>query len=258
MKHIYVVAQQKGGVGKSTTAQAVGTCFSLKGCKTLLLDIDPQCNLTTATDAYRDGGTSHDLLTGRASAKDIIQPVKEKLDIIPASSRLSSIAQELTKTGREYKLKEALTPILDDYDYIVIDTPPALGELTINALTASTDVIIPTIADTFSLDAIRELGDTLETVRKYTNKDLQVAGVLLTRYQPRSIHTQELTALIQETAEGLGTSVFKTRIREGVAIREAQTMRTDIFSYAPKSKVASDYRAFFTELTGREKKRHGK
>ena len=171
---------------------------------------------------------------------------------MPASNQLSRIGQELTETGKEYRLRETLEPILAEYDYIIIDTPPALSVLTVNALTIANRVVIPAQADLFSLEAIKELADTIGVVKKYTNPALTVEGVLLTRYQPRSILTQELTDLIAETASTLKTKVFSTKIREAIAIKEAQAMHEDIFSYAPKSKVASDYRAFFKELTARE------
>ena len=254
MRSVITVTNQKGGIGKSTTAHAIGAGYSsLKGFNTLLVDIDPQANLTIATGAKREPNRStYELLTGKATAREIIQPIKDKLAIMPASNQLSRIGQELTETGKEYRLRETLEPILAEYDYIIIDTPPALSVLTVNALTIANRVVIPAQADLFSLEAIKELADTIGVVKKYTNPALTVEGVLLTRYQPRSILTQELTDLIAETASTLKTKVFSTKIREAIAIKEAQAMHEDIFSYAPKSKVASDYRAFFKELTARE------
>ena len=133
------------------------------------------------------------------------------------------------------------------YDLIILDTPPSLGDLTLNALMASDRVIVPAQADLFSLEAIKELGDTIEAVREY-NKNLKIEGILLTRYQARNILTRELTELIEETAKVLKTKVFKCAIREAVAIKEAQAMRQDIFSYAPKSKVSLDYQKCLEEL----------
>ena len=255
MKSIITVTNQKGGIGKTTTAHAIGAGYSIfTGSKTLLVDLDPQCNLTLATRASRSRplADTYGLLTGRVSAGDITQGVKENLDIIPGSNQLSRIPQEMTETGKEYRLREKLEPILASYDYIVIDTPPALSVLTINALTVANRVVIPAQADLFSLEAIKELADTIDVVRKYTNPALVTEGVLLTRYQYRSILTQELTQLIHDTAETLHTKLFRARIREAIAIKEAQAMHDDIFSYAPYSKVASDYRDFFRELTEKE------
>jgi len=254
MTSVITVTNQKGGIGKSTTAHQIGAGYSsLTGYRTLLVDIDPQANLTIATGANRAKKSTYELLTGKATAREVIQPIKEKLDIMPASNQLSRIAIELNETGKEYRLREKLEPLYGEYDRIIIDTPPALSILTVTALTVAKRVVIPAQADLFSLEAIKELADTLGIVRKYTNPALTVEGVLLTRYQPRSILTQELTELIDDTAAMLSTKVFKTKIREAIAIKEAQAMHEDIFSYAPKSKVAADYRAFFRELTENER-----
>ena len=249
MSEIFTITNQKGGIGKSTTAHQLGAGYSsLKGIKVLMIDLDPQANLTIAAGAKRDMPSSYDLLMQKATPQEVIKPVSEGLDIIPASNQLSRVAVELDKTGKEYRLKEVLAPVKDRYGLIVIDTPPALGILTINALTIANRVIIPAQADLFSLEAIKELADTIGVVKKYTNPSLTVQGVLLTRYQPRSILTKELTELIEDTAIALETKVFKTKIREAIAIKEAQAMHEDIFSYAPKSKVAGDYRDFLQEI----------
>lgn len=247
---IIAIGNQKGGIGKSTTTQAIGAYYSLKGYKTLLIDLDPQSNLTIATGASReDVLTTYELLNKdiRADVKKAIQPIRDNLDIIPASNKLSEIADHLPKIGRYDVLKKALEPIISEYKVIVLDTPPALSDLTLNALMVAQKVVVPAQADLFSLEAIKELSGTIEAVRDY-NKELEVAGILLTRYQPRSILTQELTELIEDTAKSLNTKVFKRAIREAVAIKEAQAMHQDIFTYAPKSKVAGDYEAFIKEL----------
>lgn len=247
---IIAIGNQKGGIGKSTTTQAIGAYYSLKGYKTLLIDLDPQSNLTIATGASReDVLTTYELLNKdiRADVKKAIQPIRDNLDIIPASNKLSEIADHLPKIGRYDVLKKALEPIISEYKVIVLDTPPALSDLTLNAFMVAQKVVVPAQADLFSLEAIKELSGTIEAVRDY-NKELEVAGILLTRYQPRSILTQELTELIEDTAKSLNTKVFKRAIREAVAIKEAQAMHQDIFTYAPKSKVAGDYEAFIKEL----------
>ena len=139
------------------------------------------------------------------------------------------------------------------YDYIIIDTPPALGVLTINALTIADRVIIPAQADLFSLEAIKQLCSTIDVVKKYTNPKIKVEGVLLTRYSPRSIISQELKDLIEDTAKAIQAKVFNKPIREAVAIKEAQATHTDIFTYAPDSKVAGDYKHLIDELLATEK-----
>lgn len=249
MKDIIAISNQKGGIGKSTTAQAIGAGLSLKGYRVLMVDLDSQCNLSIATGADSGELTSFDILSKgkKVPAAHAVQMITDKLDIIPASNALSTISDHLPKIGRFDQLKKALEPLADEYEYIVLDTPPALGDLTLNALMAATRVIIPAQADLFSLEAIKELGQTIDDIREY-NADLKVDGILLTRYQPRSILTQELTEVIGETAAALGTKVYNQPIREAIAIKEAQAVKEDIFSYAPKSNVAGDYGSFIDEL----------
>lgn len=245
---VITVVNQKGGIGKTTTAQNIASGLSiLKGYNVLMVDLDAQCNLTIATGAKRGVRSSYNVLCGD-DINGAIQPVKERLDIIPASQQLSRADLELSETGKEYKLKEALEPVITNYDYIVIDCPPALGVLTINALTVANRVVIPAQADLFSLEAIKQLSGTIDVVNKYTNNALMVAGILLTRHNPRNILTKELTELIEETAKELNTVVFAKPIREAITIKEATASRTDIFSYRPNSKVAGDYKALVEEL----------
>ena len=251
MKSIIAISNQKGGIGKSTTAQAVGAGLSLKGYKTLLVDLDSQCNLTIATGANRDHITSFDVLSkdSKATAKEAVQALdNELLSIIPASNQLSTIADHLPKIGRYDQLKKALEPLKKEFDFIILDTPPALSDLTLNALMVADRVVIPAQADLFSLEAIKELAGTISEIREY-NAGLVIEGILLTRYQPRSILTQELTDVITDTAKAMNTKVFSRPIREAVAIKEAQAMHQDIFSYAPKSKVAGDYKVLIEELS---------
>lgn len=248
MTMIYTITNQKGGIGKSTTAQAIGAGLAkLHKKKVLLIDLDAQENLTIATGAKRGGANSYLLLKGEIKAQDAIQSVGG-VDVIPATIHLSKADMELDTTGKEYKLKEALAPIQANYDYIIIDTPPALSVLTINALTVADKVIIPAQADLFSLEAIKQLCGTIDVVRKYTNPNIKVEGVLLTRYSPRSIISKELKDLIGNTAKTIQAKVFAKPIREAVAIKEAQATHTDIFTYAPDSKVAGDYKALIDEL----------
>ena len=245
---VITVVNQKGGIGKTTTAQNIASGLSLlKGYNVLMIDLDAQCNLTIATGAKRGVKSSYNVLCGDA-IEETIQPIKENLHIIPASQHLSRSDLEISETGKEYKLKEALTPVMNKYDYIVIDCPPALGVLTINALTVANRVVIPAQADLFSLEAIKQLSGTIEVVKKYTNPQLEVAGIVLTRHNPRNILTKELTELISETAKSLNTKVFAKPIREAIAIKEATASRTDIFTYSNNSKVAGDYKALVEEL----------
>lgn len=247
MKETFCIISQKGGVGKSTTAAAIGAGARNMGFKALTVDLDPQGNLSLSMGADTSNQTILDVLTGGASASDAIQQTPQG-DIIAASPALSSADMVLTETGKEYRLKEALAPVLPRYDYIILDTPPALGVLTVNALTACTGVIIPAQADLFSLQGITQLYSTVETVKRYCNPGMTVKGVLLTRYNPRSVLSREMRDLIDETAQQYGGGVFNTHIRENIALREAQARQENIFDYAPRSNGAADYGAFLKEI----------
>ena len=250
--HIYAVINQKGGVGKTTTVSALCGGLRLRGRKVLAIDLDPQGNLSYSFGAEPDGKKAFGVLTGELTAAEAVVHTSQG-DIIPGGKALSGADAFISDTGKEYRLKEALEPLLSDYDCIVIDTPPALGILTVNALTACTGVIIPAQADIYSLQGIGQLGETVVPVKKYCNPGLRINGILLTRYSPRSVLSRDVTALMEQMAKELDTVVFDTKIREAVSIREAQMLKTDIFSYAEKSNVAADYSDFIDELLKKEK-----
>ena len=240
---ITAVANQKGGVGKSTTAQALAAGIRLNGKNTLIVDADGQGNVSYAFGADTTQATLYDVLRGNVSAAEAIQH-KEQGDIIPSSLMLTTADIEFTASKREFLLKEALAPIQGQYDYIIIDTPPALGILTLNALTAATDIVIPLIADIFSLQGLAQFNNTFETVKKHLNPALTVSGLLITRYNDRATLNKGLHQAIQDYAGRIGTKAFTTPIREGVAIREAQATQQDIYN---GSKPAQDYLSFVGE-----------
>ncbi len=250
---IVSIANQKGGVGKSTTVQALAAGLSLKGYRVLVVDLDPQGNFTYATGFNAEGLTAYEMLTGKATAQAVVAelPQWQRMHIIPAGRELIKADLEITATGKEYRLKEALEPLAKKYDYVVLDTPPALGILTINALTASNLVIIPAQADIYSLQGIGQLADTIGTVRKYCNQSLKIQGVLLTRYNARTILSRDMAEMMEQAAKGIKTFVYKAVIRESVVIKEAQASRMDIFTYAPNSNVCTDYMSFVEEFAGR-------
>lgn len=248
MAKVISVINQKGGVGKTTTVSALAAGLMMKGYKTLLIDLDGQCNLSYSLGAEREALSSMDVLTGAASIEQAIQPIKINMDIVPASMQLASADIQIVEIGKEYRLREAIDTIKTKYDYIIIDTPPTLGILTINALTASDIAIVPAQADAFSLEAIIQLYATVSTVTRYTNSELQVAGVLITRYNDRAVLSRDMKQVISEEVKRLGSKVFDATIREGVAIKESQLCNVDLFSYAPKSNVADDYRKFIEEF----------
>jgi len=246
---VIAIATQKGGTGKTTTAHALGAGLIWRANRVLFIDLDPQGNLSYILRADMDGSTSYEVLTGQATAKETIQH-KPGGDIIPASPALSGANLEVNKTGKEYRLREALEPIRNDYDYIVIDTPPALSILTVSALTASDSVIIPAQADIFSLQGISQLYDTIQAIQQHSNPNLSIKGILLIRHNTRAILSRDLTRVMSNMAQQMGTRVYDSVIREGIAIKEAQASQQDIYSYAPRANPTRDYIAFIDELLG--------
>lgn len=252
---IIAVINQKGGVGKSTTAHALIAGLTFKGFKVLGVDLDAQRNLTHTSGASSTAKgenepapiTARDVLYNGTPAEDAIQHTQSG-DIIASHRGLAGADSLITDTGKEYRLRESLEPLQARYDYIIIDTPPALGILTVNALTACNRIVIPAQADIYSLQGIGQLTDTIQPVKKYCNPGLQIAGILLTRYSPRAVLNRQLAELVNQIAQSLGTRVFKTTIRDAVAIREAQATQQSIFTYAPRAKVTADYIAFIDEL----------
>lgn len=242
---IFSISSQKGGTAKTTTAAAMAAGAAMRGQKALVIDLDPQGSLTYIMGADGDAQGSYELLKEGKVAVQACNGV----DVIPASLNLAGIDVELSqKPGRDFILREALEPIKEKYSYIILDTAPQLGTLLINALTASTDVIIPVQADVFALQGIYQLLDTIAQVQRYTNKDLQIAGVLLTRYNTRTVISRDLTESIQEKCDSFNIPLLKTAIREGVAIKEAQLMRQSIYEYAADSNATKDYIKLLEEL----------
>lgn len=247
MREILAVINQKGGVGKSTTAASVGAGLLLKGYKVLYIDLDAQGNLSFNMRAGSSALSALEVLTGTATAEEAIKSTPYG-DIIPSSPALAGSDSILTATGKEYRLKEALEPLRSRYDYIVIDTPPALGILTVNALTACSGAIVPAQADAWSLQGITQLNGTIQTVRKYCNPSLEVKGIVLTRFNGRSVLSRDMQEMIAQTAAALNTRLYLTAVRECTALKEAQALQQDIFSYAPKSNAAADYMALVEEI----------
>ena len=247
MKKIIVVANQKGGIGKSTTAAAIGQALASKGKKILFVDMDAQANLTYTLGGEPVNGSMIDVLLRKASAADV-RVKTHSGDLLPAALTLAGADMSLTETGKEYRLQEALEPISAEYDHIIIDTPPALGMLTVNSLTAAGSVVIPAKADIYSLQGVKQLYGTICAVRKYCNKGLEIAGLLLTAYNPRAVLNREIADAFKQTAESMGTKLFNTYIREGIAVKEAQIQQASLFDYAPKSNPAIDYLSLIDEM----------
>lgn len=250
MAEIVAVLNQKGGVGKSTTAAALAGGLSNKGYKVLSVDLDPQGNLSYHMGSQKNEHTIMEVLLGSSIARETITNAGQG-DIIVASSALAGADAVISETGKEYRLFEALEPVSASYDFIVLDTPPALGILSVNALTAANRVIIPAQADAFSLQGISQLAQTISAVRRYCNQSLVIDGILLTRYNSRSILSRDMTDLMRSVAEQLGTKIYRTVIRECVALREAQAVQQSIYGYSPKSNGAIDYMGVVDEFLER-------
>lgn len=247
---IVTIANQKGGVGKTTTATALAFGLSKKNKKTLLVDVDPQSN---ASDTYgvdydrEEINTIYSVMLGECAASEAVAKTKQG-DIIPGDLRLSAADMQFTQQGREYILKKVLAPLREEYDYIIIDSPPALGIITVNAFTASDKLIVPMVADRYSLQGLSQLSATILTVREYSNPSLEIDGILLTRFNQRTILAQDIHDIIKDLAKKWNTKVYTTTIRQSVSLPESQTQRESIFSYAPESTTAEDYEKFIKEF----------
>jgi len=252
---IIAVSAKKGGEGKTTTAENLaGGLAAFANCRVLLIDLDEQKNLTLSCGADITKPTIYDVLTDNATVKDTIQSRSEKVDIIPASGYLAEADIKLTKIGKEQLLKKAIAPIVVDYDYIIFDTPPSLGILTVNALTAANKLIIPAQADIYSIQGIGQLYETVKAIREYTNPNLEISGILLTRFNGRINISRDMAAEITAAAKSIGTFVYNVVIRECAAIKEAKAQQAFIYDYAPASNASADYQLFTKEFLERSKK----
>lgn len=260
MAKTIAIVNQKGGVGKTTTTLNLGAALKKRGYRVLFVDMDSQGSLGYALGYDGGGATVMEVLLGQTDVQSAIVHTGEG-DLLPASPELSGMDMTLTQTGKEYRLKEGLEPVRDSYDYIIADSPPTLGILTVNILTAADYMIIPALADVFSIMGIGQLYSTIRAVTTYCNKELNLAGILLVRHNERYILSREMREMLQSTAEQLGTQVYQTTIREAVPLRESQAVRKSIFAYAPRCKQAGDYDRFAEEfisgIMSREGAQHG-
>lgn len=241
--HIISVALQKGGVGKSTSTQNLSAYLGNMGKKVLIVDLDAQCNTTFSSGAEPKEQTASDFLGGQCSPEDSIVSCSH-YDIIPADAYLSNVESAEVDKGL---LKHRLSPCIGKYDFIFIDTPPALGNLLKNALYASDYVIIPMDARPYAIQGIDAFIDTM----RETNPDLRILGIVLVKYNDRSIINRDMRNSIKQYAKGINTLMFNTYIREGVAVPESQATRQDLIDYAPKSNPASDYERLAGEFLKR-------
>lgn len=252
MSRVISISNQKGGVGKTTTVCSLAAGLKKKGFRVLMIDLDPQGNLGFSVGAETETcATIYDVLKGDVKTQFAIQK-SDTADIIISSILLSGIELEFTNTGREYLLKEALKPILGLYDYIILDTPPALGIITINAFTASNTIVVPMLSDIFSLQGIAKLYETVERVKKYCNPSLTISGILLTKFNPRTLLSREIRGTAELIAQDLNIPLFNSYIRSSVVVSEAQSIQQNILDYSPKNNIAKDYLKFTDELLEKE------
>ena len=239
-----VFANQKGGVAKTTSALAVGLGLHRMGKRVLFCDVDPQCNLSRVLGTDDQSATMYDVLTSNSTAAAAIQDTA-KAHIIAADERLADRAVYNAR-NIESRLRDALRPLAGRYDYCVIDTPPALSVLTMSAIVAASDVIIPAAPDVLSLYGIDQAAETIDAVRP-NNAALRV-GILLTQYSDRRNIDRTMKDTITERAQAMGATVYRQTIRAGVAVPEAHLMQQDIFTSAPRAGVTADYNAFIDEF----------
>ncbi len=247
MAHVISLLNHKGGVGKTTSTINIGAGLVELGHKVLLLDLDPQANLTISLGIQRQPVTIYEALRGESELVPV--SYKPDLDVITASLDLSGAEMELVnEPGREFLLRGLFEPVQDEYDYIIIDCPPSLGLLTLNALTSSDAVYIPLQTEFLALQGVAKIKQVIDKVRFRLNKKLQIGGVIATMYDSRKVLNRDVVATIQKH---FGDKVFETMIRNNVALAEAPAQRQDIFSYAPKSNGAEDYLALCQEIVSR-------
>lgn len=244
---IIAFANHKGGVGKTTTTASVGSILASKGYKVLLIDLDAQANLTYSMKQLPDVYQSiYNILVFKESP----QPynISKNLDLIPSSQELAMVDIQLSSViARERVLSRALSPIKENYDFILIDCPPSLGVLTLNACTFATDIIIPLIAEVLPFKGLAMINEFISNVRECLNPEVHVSGVLITRWEK----TKLTSGIEQELRSSWGDLIFKTKIRKNVTIAEAPLESSNIIEYAPKSNGAVDYISFSEELLNR-------
>jgi chromosome partitioning protein len=247
MGTVISLLNHKGGVGKTTSAINIGAGMVELGRRVLLLDLDPQANLTLSLGIPRQKFTIYECLRGESEL--IPFTVKPGLDVITSHLDLSGAEMELiNEAGREYILRELFEPIVNDYDYVIIDCPPSLGLLTLNALTSSHFVYIPLQTEFLALQGLTKIKQVIDKVRVRLNRSLEIGGVVATMYDSRKVLNREVVATIQKY---FGKKVFETKIRDNISLAEAPSKHKDIFEYNRNSPGAHDYLELCKEIIER-------
>lgn len=250
MTRIIAITNQKGGVGKTTTASALICGLSQRGAKVLGIDLDPQGNLGfTLGLEIGNGLTVYEVLKGTVPIERAISST-EYGDILPSDIMLSTAELEFVSDERKFMLRNQLARVQNRYDFIVIDTPPALNILTENAYVAADSLIVPMEAEVLSLVGITQLQETIEAVQTSFNPNLKVMGILLNKFNARLTLSREILELAEEVARQLGTQVFDVKIRRGVDVATAPAHGQSVLTYMPKSKPAMDLQAVVDLVAG--------
>jgi len=244
------VTNQKGGVGKTTTCLNLGVIAAQDSKRVLLIDLDPQGNLTKTFITLKEtASTAYDLLKGAASFSEVLIGLAKNLSLIPASITLSGLERAgAQEADLPYRLRDKLANMTVDYDLIIIDTPPTLGALTINAMTAATHLLIPIQSSYYCLHGTNDLMETYRLVQAELNPDLNLLGVLITMYDPRTTLAREV---VEEIRRVFGGQVLSTVVRRCVKLEESPVSAQSVITYAPKSVAAQEYCAAYQELMGR-------
>ncbi len=253
MAKIIAVANQKGGVGKTTTSVNLAACLAAKQQKVLLVDCDPQGNASSGYGIEKSAldQTIYQVLIDNVAVKTVIQPTEFKVDVLPANIELAGAEVELVAAiSRETRLKRALDTVKAAYDYIIIDCPPSLGLLTLNSLAAADSVLMPIQCEFYALEGVSQLMNTIELVRNNLNPSLEIEGVVMTMYDSRTKLAEQVVA---EVRENFGDVVYKTMIPRTVRLSEAPSYGQPIIYYDKRSKGADVYRNLAEEVIARDK-----
>jgi chromosome partitioning protein len=241
---VIALTNHKGGVGKTTTSVNLGAALARLNKKVLLLDLDAQCNLTQSLGINESENNLYNII--RKNSQAIPINVASNLDLIPASVDLAGIEVELNnEPGREYILKEIISPFLNQYDYVLIDCPPSLGILTLNAYTAANKVLIILQAEYLAMHGLSRILDVIGKIQNRINPNLHFEGIIITQYNSRKVLNKDIVSTVENH---LGEKLFHTFIRENVALAEAPSTGLDIFRYNPNSHGAEDYLKLAKEM----------